>query len=56
MPASHAGPCRGGSFFVEVIGCEAFYELDPFGSQDDWMQKHLKVHPRTIMRRLRVLR
>jgi len=44
------------AFFVEVIGCEAFYELGPFVSQDDWMQKHLNVHPRTVMRRLRFLR
>lgn len=44
------------AFFVDVIGCEAFYELGPFASQGSWMQEHLNVHPRTVMRRLRFLR
>jgi len=43
-------------FFVDVIGCEPFYELGPFRSEDDWMQTHLDVHPRTVMRKLRFLR
>ena len=43
-------------FFVEVLGCEAFYELGPFQSDDNWMRDHLNVHPRTIMRRLAFLR
>lgn len=43
-------------FFVTVLGCEPFYELGPFQSGDDWMERHLDVHPRTIMRRLRFLR
>lgn len=44
------------AFFVEVIGCEAFYELGPFRSDEDWMQTHLNVHPRAAMKRLRFLR
>jgi catechol 2,3-dioxygenase-like lactoylglutathione lyase family enzyme len=44
------------AFFVEVIGCEAFYELGPFQSEDDWMRTHLDVHPRTVMKRLKFLR
>lgn len=44
------------AFFVDVIGCEAFYELGPFRSDDDWMQTHLNVHPRAVMKRLRFLR
>ena len=43
-------------FFVNVIGCEPFYDLGPFASQDDWMAVHLNVHPRTVMRRLQFLR
>lgn len=43
-------------FFVEVLGCEPFYELGPFQSEDDWMLTHLNVHPRTIMRKLKFLR
>ncbi|CDX51444.1 conserved hypothetical protein [Mesorhizobium plurifarium] len=43
-------------FFVEVIGCEPFYELGPFRSDGDWMETHLNVHPRTVMKRLKFLR
>ena len=43
-------------FFVNVIGCEAFYDLGPFSSDDDWMQAHLNVHPRAVMKRLKFLR
>ena len=43
-------------FFVEVIGCEPFYELGPFQSDGDWMETHLNVHPRTVMKRLKFLR
>ncbi|WP_096704839.1 VOC family protein [Magnetospirillum sp. 15-1] len=44
------------TFFVDVIGCEPFYELGPFQAEDDWMATHLDVHPRTVMRRLKFLR
>lgn len=43
-------------FFVDVIGCEEFYELGPFKADDDWMSEHLNVHPRAVMNRLRFLR
>jgi catechol 2,3-dioxygenase-like lactoylglutathione lyase family enzyme len=43
-------------FFVDVIGCEPFYELGPFQSDDDWMRTHLNVHPRAVMKKLRFLR
>jgi catechol 2,3-dioxygenase-like lactoylglutathione lyase family enzyme len=43
-------------FFVNVIGCEPFYELGPFQSDGDWMRTHLNVHPTTVMRRLKFLR
>jgi catechol 2,3-dioxygenase-like lactoylglutathione lyase family enzyme len=43
-------------FFVDVIGCEPFYELGPFHADDDWMATHLNVDPRAVMKRLRFLR
>ena len=43
-------------FFVDVIGCEPFYELGPFAAADDWMEEHLNVHPRAVMKRLKFLR
>ncbi len=43
-------------FFVNVIGCEAFYELGPFSAEDDWMADQLNVHPRAEMRKLKFLR
>ena len=43
-------------FFIDVIGCEAFYDLGPFASEGDWMTEHLNVHPRAVMRRLKFLR
>lgn len=43
-------------FFVDVIGCEYFFELGPFASEGNWMQTHLNVHSRAVMRRLRFFR
>jgi catechol 2,3-dioxygenase-like lactoylglutathione lyase family enzyme len=43
-------------FFVNVIGCEPVYELDPFKADDDWMETHLAVHPRAVIRKLKFLR
>jgi catechol 2,3-dioxygenase-like lactoylglutathione lyase family enzyme len=43
-------------FFVDVLGAEALFEVGPFSSEDDWMEKHLGVHPRAVIRRLRMLR
>lgn len=44
------------SFFVDVLGAEVLFEVGPFSSEDDWMEKHLGVHPRAVIRRLRMLR
>jgi catechol 2,3-dioxygenase-like lactoylglutathione lyase family enzyme len=44
------------TFFVEVLGAEALFEVGPFASEDDWMERHLGVHPRAVIRRLRMLR
>ncbi len=43
-------------FFVNVIGCEPFYELGPFVSDDDWMKTHLGVDPRAQVKRLKIMR
>ena len=44
-------------FFVDVIGCEYVYTLGPFSRDEgDWMQEHMGVHPRTVMRELRFYR
>jgi catechol 2,3-dioxygenase-like lactoylglutathione lyase family enzyme len=44
------------TFFVDVLGAEVLFEAGPFSSADDWMEKHLGVHPRAVIRRLRMLR
>lgn len=43
-------------FFVDVVGCEAFYDAPAMQAEDDWMARHLNVHPRTVMRKLQFLR
>jgi catechol 2,3-dioxygenase-like lactoylglutathione lyase family enzyme len=43
-------------FFVEILGAEVLFEVGPFSSQDDWMEKHLGVDPRAFLNRLRMLR
>lgn len=43
-------------FFVEVIGCEPFYEIGPIASDGDWMSVHLDVDDRAIVRKLKFLR
>lgn len=43
-------------FFVDVIGCEVVFEIGPFVADDDWMAVHLGVHPRAVVRTLRMLR
>ena len=43
-------------FFVDVLGAETIYTLGAKLADDDWMQVTLGVHPRTIIREIRVLR
>lgn len=44
-------------FFTRVIGCDYVYSLGPFkNDESDWMQEHLNVDPRTVMRRLNFYR
>jgi catechol 2,3-dioxygenase-like lactoylglutathione lyase family enzyme len=44
------------TFFVDVIGCEHIYSLPSRSSDDDWMQIHLRVHPRAVIREVRFYR
>jgi len=43
-------------FFVNVIGCEPFFELGPLQSDDDWMKVHLNVHPAAVAKRVKFMR
>lgn len=43
-------------FFVDVIGCKVILEVGPFVSDDDWMQQHLGVDPRSKINKLRMLK
>ena len=43
-------------FFVDVIGCKVTFEVGPFASDDDWMQQHLGVDPRSKINKLRMLK
>lgn len=43
-------------FFVNVIGCEPFFELGPLQSDGDWMKVHLNVHPAAVARRVKFMR
>jgi catechol 2,3-dioxygenase-like lactoylglutathione lyase family enzyme len=43
-------------FFVDVIGCTLVFEIGPFSAEDDWMQRQLGVHPRAVLRSLRMFR
>lgn len=44
-------------FFIEVLGCEAFFDSGPIQSDDDDMlTRKVNVHPRAIIHRMRHLR
>jgi catechol 2,3-dioxygenase-like lactoylglutathione lyase family enzyme len=43
-------------FFVDVIGCSLVFDIGPFRSDDDWMERQLGVHPRAVLRSLRMFR
>ena len=43
-------------FFVDVIGCEPFYELGPFQPTTTGCRRTSTCHPRTVMRKLQFLR
>ena len=43
-------------FFCDVVGASKVYDIGPFEHADDWMAKHLAVHPRSRINKLRVLK
>ena len=43
-------------FLVSILGCERVYTLGPKQSDDNWMQTHLGVHPRTVISEIRFFR
>lgn len=43
-------------FFVDVIGCEVIFDIGPFQADDDWMEKQLSVHPRSVIKTIRMLK
>lgn len=44
------------TFLVDVLGCEYMYTLGPYHSDDEWMRRHMGVHPRAVMRELHFFR
>lgn len=44
------------AFLVDVIGAQHIYTLGAKQSDDDWMADRLGVHPRTVIREIRLLR
>jgi catechol 2,3-dioxygenase-like lactoylglutathione lyase family enzyme len=44
------------AFFVDVIGGEVLFELGPVSSDNDSMLRLNRFHPRTIIRKLRVIK
>lgn len=43
-------------FFVNVVGCEPFFELGPLQSDGEWMKVHLNVHPSAVAKRVKFMR
>ena len=45
------------NFFIEVIGCEAFYQLGPFNDdKGSWMKDNLNVHMRAEIPTMQLIR
>lgn len=42
-------------FFADLLGARTLYDVGPFENADDWMASHLAAHPRTRIKKLRVL-
>lgn len=43
-------------FFVDVLGCEPYFKFGEFKFEDDWMTRHLNVHPRSTIRDFQMVR
>ncbi|MFW1677063.1 VOC family protein [Pontibacter sp. JAM-7] len=45
------------AFFKDVIGCESFYSIGPFGPfDDDWMTENLNVHKKAVIKTAHLMR
>jgi catechol 2,3-dioxygenase-like lactoylglutathione lyase family enzyme len=45
------------AFFVDVLGCERFYEMGPFADPEgSWMSDNLDVHPQAAIPKFALLR
>lgn len=44
------------AFFVEVLGCEPYFTFGTFEFADDWMARHLNVHPRATIKDFQMVR
>jgi len=44
------------AFFVDVLGCEPYFTFGEFRFDDDWMERHLNVHPRASIRDFQMVR
>jgi len=41
--------------FERLLGATRLFDLGPFQSDDDWLARHVGVHPRCVIRTLRML-
>ena len=42
--------------FESLLGARRLFDVGPFSSDDDWMARHVGVHPRAVIRTLRLLK
>jgi catechol 2,3-dioxygenase-like lactoylglutathione lyase family enzyme len=43
-------------FIVDVLGGEVVFELGPVSHDDDFMATHMSIHPRSVIRKLRMIK
>jgi catechol 2,3-dioxygenase-like lactoylglutathione lyase family enzyme len=43
-------------FIVDVVGGEVIFELGPVSHTDDFMATHMSIHPRSVIRKLRMIK
>lgn len=44
------------AFFERVLGCRHLASAGPYRADDDWLQRHIGVHPRAEIEAMRLLR
>jgi len=44
------------AFFKDVLACEPHFTFGEFSFEDDWMERHLNVHPRATIRDFQMVR